>query len=100
MLRRPSYKLDIPAVLEAARDAGAVVEINASPYRLDLDWREVLKAQNQWYAVNTDAHHVSGYDDLKYGVRSARKGAVTKQRFINALTATEVLEFARAKRER
>lgn len=100
LLRRPSYKLNIPAVLEAARDAGAVVEINASPYRLDLDWRYVLQAQDQWYAVNTDAHHVSGYDDLKYGVRSARKGAVTKQRFINALTATEVLEFARAKRER
>ena len=100
LLRRPSYKLDIPAVLEAAREAGAVVEINASPYRLDLDWREVLKAQNQWYAVNTDAHHSSGYDDLKYGVRAARKGAVTKQRFINALSATEFLEFARAKRER
>lgn len=100
LLRRPSYKLDIPAVLEAARDAGAVVEINASPYRLDLDWREVLKAQNQWYAVNTDAHHVTGYDDLKYGVRSARKGAVTKGRFINALSTSEFLEFARAKRER
>ena len=100
LLRRPAYKLNIPAVLEAARDAGAVVEINASPYRLDLDWRYVLQAQDQWYAVNTDAHHVSGYDDLKYGVRSARKGAVTKERFINALTATEVLEFARAKRER
>lgn len=100
LLRRPSYKLDIPAVLEAARDAGAVVEINASPYRLDLDWREVLKAQNQWYAVNTDAHHVTGYDDLKYGVHSARKGAVTKGRFINALSTSEFLEFARAKRER
>ncbi len=100
LLRRPSYKLNIPAVLEAARDAGAVVEINASPYRLDLDWREVLKAQNQWYAVNTDAHHISGFDDLKYGVRAARKGAVTKGRFINALSAAEFLEFARAKRER
>ena len=100
LLRRPSYKLDIPAVLEAARESGAVVEINASPYRLDLDWREVLKAQNQWYAVNTDAHHSSGYDDLKYGVRTARKGAVTKQRFINALSASDFLEFARAKRER
>ncbi len=100
LLRRPSYKLDIPAVLEAARESGAVVEINASPYRLDLDWREVLKAQNQWYAVNTDAHHFSGYDDLKYGVRSARKGAVTKDRFVNALSASEFLEFARAKRER
>ena len=100
LLRRPSYKLNIPAVLEAARDAGAVVEINASPYRLDLDWREVLRAQDQWYAVNTDAHHTSGYDDLKYGVRSARKGAVTKRRFINALSPSEFLEFARAKRER
>ena len=100
LLRRPSYKLNIPAVLEAARDAGAVVEINASPYRLDLDWREVLKAQDQWYAVNTDAHHSSGYDDLKYGIRSARKGAVTKNRLINTLSVTEFLEFARAKRER
>jgi DNA polymerase (family X) len=100
LLRRPSYKLNIPAVLEAARGAGTVVEINASPYRLDLDWRHVLGAQSQHYAVNTDAHHTSGYEDLKFGVRVARKGAVTRVRFINALSAEEFLAFARAKRER
>jgi DNA polymerase (family X) len=100
LLRRPSYKLNIPAVLEAARAAGTVVEINASPYRLDLDWRHALSAQSQRYAVNTDAHHTSGYEDLKFGVRVARKGAVTRDRFINALSAAEFMAFAQAKRER
>jgi DNA polymerase (family X) len=99
LLRRPSYKLNILAVLEAAREAGTAVEINASPYRLDLDWRHALGAQSQPYAVNTDAHHTSGYEDLKFGVRVARKGAVTRDRLINALSVDEFLAFARAKRE-
>jgi DNA polymerase (family 10) len=100
LLRRASYKVNVEAVLEAARHAGTVVEINASPYRLDVDWRHVLRAQEQLYAVNTDAHHISGYEDLKFGVRVARKGAVTRERFVNALSADEFLALARAKRER
>jgi DNA polymerase (family X) len=100
LLRRPSYKLDIPAVLEAARVTGTTVEINANPYRLDLDWRDLLRAPRDLrIAVNTDAHHISGYDDLKYGIRIARKAAVTRDRFTNALNANEFLELARAKRE-
>jgi DNA polymerase (family 10) len=100
LLRRASYRVNVQAVLEAAREAGTVVEINASPYRLDVDWRHVLTNRDQLYAVNTDAHHISGYEDLKFGVRAARKGAVTRERFINALEPDAFLALARAKRER
>jgi DNA polymerase (family X) len=99
LLRRPSYKLDIPALLEAARASGTTVEINASPYRLDLDWRDLLRGpQDLRVAVNTDAHHTAGFEDLKFGIRVARKAAVTKSRFVNALSADEFLALAKAKR--
>jgi DNA polymerase (family X) len=101
LLRRPSYKVDVSAVLEAAREAGTVVEINANPYRLDLDWRDLLRAPRDIrIAVNTDAHHTSGYHDLKFGIRVARKAAITRDRLVNALSCDEFLMLAREKRER
>jgi DNA polymerase (family X) len=98
LLRRPSYEFDVKAVLEAAKDAGTVVEINASPYRLDLDWRFVLKADQQLFAINTDAHSTSGYLDLRHGVRVARKGALTKARCVNTFSSDEFMMLAKKKR--
>ncbi len=98
VLRRPPYEFDVKAVLEAARDAGTVVEINASPYRLDLDWRYVLEADQQLFAINTDAHSTSGYLDLRHGVRVARKGALTKARCVNTFSSDEFMEFVARKR--
>jgi DNA polymerase (family X) len=98
LLRRPPYEFDVKAVLEAARAAGTVVEINASPYRLDLDWRYVLEADQQLFAINTDAHSTSGYLDLRYGVRVARKGALTKSRCVNTFSSDEFMALAERKR--
>jgi DNA polymerase (family X) len=97
LLRRPPYEFDVKAVLEAARAAGTVVEINASPYRLDLDWRYVLEADQQLFAINTDAHSTSGYLDLRYGVRVARKGALTKSRCVNTFSSDEFMALAERK---
>jgi DNA polymerase (family X) len=100
LLRRAPYRFDHSAVLEAAESCGTILEINANPYRLDLDWREVLAWRNRVrFAVNTDAHIVAGFDDLTYGVRIARKGALETDRVVNTWNVERFLEFARAKRE-
>ena len=100
LLRRNAYRFDHGAVLEAAESCGAILEINANPYRLDLDWREVLVWRNRLlFAVNTDAHVIAGFDDLKYGVQSARKGALVTDRVVNTWEAERFLEYAQAKRE-
>jgi DNA polymerase (family 10) len=100
LLRRAPYRFDHNAVLEAAESCGTILEINANPYRLDLDWREVLHWRHRVrFAVNTDAHVLVGFDDLIYGVRAARKGALETDRVVNTWDVERFLEFARAKRE-
>ncbi len=98
LLRRPSYEFDIQAVLEAAKVAGTIIEINANPNRLDLDWRIVLEHPENLFAVNTDAHSTAGYLDLAYGIRAAQKGAVSFERCVNTWSVEKFLEYAKKKR--
>jgi DNA polymerase (family X) len=98
LLRRPSYEFDTPAVLEAARLAGTVVEINANPNRLDLDWRIVLEHPENLYAVNTDAHSTAGYLDLPHGLAAAQLGGVTPERCVNTWDVSRFMQYARQKR--
>ena len=100
LLRRPPYKFDHQAVLEAATQHKTIIEINASPYRLDLDWREVLNARASGlkFAINTDAHRVGGFDDLEYGIKIARKAALETSMVVNTLEMEDFLSLARAKR--
>ena len=99
LLRRPGYPLDLEAVLEACAANGTVVEINASPYRLDLDWRVALRWRTRLkFAINTDAHSLGGLQDVRYGVTVARKAGLTPGQVINSLTRAELLEFVKAQR--
>jgi len=85
LLRRDSYAVDVDRVLEAAAEAGTVVEINAHPNRLDLDWLHVKKAKALGIklAINPDAHRTSEIALLKYGVDVARRGWLTKADVVN-----------------
>lgn len=77
-LRRPGYALDLDAVLAACEANGTVVEINANAYRLDLDWRVALRWRDRLtFAINTDAHVLSGLTDTRFGVLVARKAGLT-----------------------
>jgi DNA polymerase (family X) len=99
LLRRPSYPLDLEAVLEACAANSTVVEINASPYRLDLDWRVALRWRDRLkFAINTDAHTTGGLQDVRSGVTVARKAALTPQHIINTLTRGQLLEFVAEQR--
>lgn len=99
LLRRPPYALDLDAVLEAAVGRGTVIEINANPARLDLDWRGALRWRGQLkFAINTDAHVPDGLGDLRSGVAVARKAGLTKGDVVNCLPRTDFLAFVQKQR--
>ncbi|TMC67840.1 MAG: DNA polymerase/3'-5' exonuclease PolX [Chloroflexi bacterium] len=93
LLQRDGYRIRLPEVYRVASAEGIVIEVNASPHRLDLDWREhrAAKEQKIRFAVNPDAHVDSGYDDLRYGIGAARKGWLTKKDVINTLPVEKAL---------
>jgi len=94
------YRIRLPEVFRVAAEEGVVLEINAHPHRLDLDWRELraAKAAGAAFAVDPDAHHTSGYDDIRYGVGVARKGWLTKKDVVNSLGVEALLKRLGARR--
>ena len=100
LLRREGYPLDHKAVIDACAKHNVIIEINANPWRLDLDWRWVHYALEQGVqlSINPDAHHTNGYADMRYGVLMGRKGGLTKAMTFNAKSVEEAAEyFARRK---
>lgn len=89
ILQRPGYEVDVDAVVAACAEAGTVVEINASPYRLDLDWRSVrhAAARGCLFSIHTDAHSLAGYGDMPYGVDMARKAGLVRSQVITTAAA-------------
>ncbi len=102
LLARDPYAVDMDAVLEAAARHGVVVELNANPRRLDLDWRLLGKAKvlDVAISINPDAHAVAGYDDVRYGVGAARKGGLTAADVFNTRPREAVLAHLAARRAR
>lgn len=85
LLARPSYDVDLDRVLEECAAAGVAVEINASPYRLDLDWRWARRALDLGLklSINPDAHAIDGLDDVRWGIGVARKARATSEEVLN-----------------
>ena len=100
LLSREPYQLNIPAILDAAAATGTIIELNASPRRLDLDWRwwPLAKEKGVKCAINPDAHTTAGLQDLIFGVGIARKGWLTKNDVINTLPLTRIESILKAKR--
>jgi DNA polymerase (family 10) len=94
LLARPSYDVDLDCVLEACAEAGVAVEINASPYRLDLDWRWARHALDLGLtlAISPDAHAVDGLEDVRWGIGVARKAGATPERVLNCGAIEEWLD--------
>lgn len=92
LLSRQGYPIDYKEVIDCCAANGVVIEINASPYRLDLDWRWIEYAldRNVMLSINPDAHEMQGYHDMHYGVAAARKGGLTKNMTFNALSLVEM----------
>jgi DNA polymerase (family 10) len=92
LLQRDSYKMDLEAVLQAAAKHGTMVEINAHPVRLDIDWVACkrAKALGVKLVINPDAHSTDELALTRFGVDVARRGWLEKNDVFNTLTAKEV----------
>lgn len=84
--QRPAYEVDLDAVFQAARENHKLLELNASPRRLDLNDVNLIKAKHHGIpiVINTDAHRVKGLEDMRFGIIQARRGCLTAQDVANA----------------
>ncbi|MVN89765.1 DNA polymerase/3'-5' exonuclease PolX [Mucilaginibacter aquatilis] len=94
LLGREGYPLNFEKVIDACAANNVIIEINANPRRLDLDWRwcQYAISKGVLLSINPDAHRVEGFHDMHYGILSARKGGVTKENCLNALSLQEIKE--------
>lgn len=95
LLMREGYPVDHKKMIDACAANGVVIEINAHPFRLDLDWRYIDYALSKGVklSINPDAHRTEGYLDMKYGVYIARKGGLSKDMCFNALNLQEISTY-------
>ena len=102
LLSRESYAVDVPAVIEAAAATGTIIELNASPWRLDMDWRwwPLAKEKGVKCSINPDAHHPQQLNHLWQGVGVARKGWLTRSDVVNTLPLGKIEAALAAKRKR
>ncbi len=98
ILSRESYAVNLKDVINACADYGKVIELNASPHRLDLDWRlcRYAKEKGVPVSINPDAHSLQGLEDTVYGVGIARKGWLEAKDIFNALPAGTMMKRIRA----
>jgi DNA polymerase (family 10) len=100
LLSRKGYNIDYKKVIDACAANKVIIEINANPLRLDLDWRWHQYALNKgvMLSINPDAHRNSGFHDMEFGVNVARKGGLTKEMCLNALPLEEIKKVFELKR--
>jgi len=99
LLSRKAYPLDHEKVIDACAANGVAIEINANPYRLDIDWNWIpyCLEKNVMLSINPDAHSMDGIDDIRYGVIAGRKGGLTKEMTLNAKSIVEFEDWMNAK---
>jgi DNA polymerase (family X) len=92
LLSRKGYEFDYKRVIDACAANNVVIEINANPLRLDLDWHWHQYALDKGVklSINPDAHRKEGFLDMHYGILVARKGGLNKEMCLNALSLEEI----------
>jgi DNA polymerase (family X) len=95
LLARTGYPIHHKKVIDACAANKVSIELNAHPYRLDIDWRWIpyCKEKGVMISINPDAHHKEGFNDMYYGVCAARKGLLDKQGCLNAFNLNEFLTY-------
>jgi DNA polymerase (family 10) len=95
LLSRPGYPVDHVAIINACLENEVVIELNAHPRRLDMDWRWIDYAIDKGVliSIDPDAHAVEGYEDCRYGVLAAQKGGLTKERNLSSFSLQQFEDF-------
>jgi DNA polymerase (family X) len=94
---RPPYDVDIQAVFQAAAEHRKFLELNASPYRLDLSESHLMAASAMGIpiVINTDAHSIDGLDVMRFGITQARRAGLTTDKIANTWPLEKLLEWLR-----
>jgi DNA polymerase (family X) len=100
LLSREGYPIDHKKIIDACAANKVAIELNANPWRLDLDWTWIPYALEKgvWISINPDAHAKDGIKDIHYGVLAARKGGLTMTQCLNTLKASDFEAFCRLKK--
>ena len=100
LLIRPGYPVNFQKVIDACAANGVVIEINANPYRLDMDWSHIPYALKMgvMISINPDAHSIAEIDNIRWGVSAARKGGLTKDMTWNAMSLAKIEQWLKKKR--
>ena len=99
LLRREGYRVDVAKVIDAAIANGVIIELNASPWRLDLDWRHWRKAAERGLlcAINPDAHDTAGLRHVQAGINAARKGGLTREQVLTTWPLAKVQTWLKSR---
>ena len=100
LLSREGYPIDHKKIIEACAANGVAIELNAHPYRLDIDWTWILYCIDKGVliSINPDAHETEGLLDLHWGTAAARKGMLTKETCLNAMNLEEITNWFESKK--
>lgn len=95
LLSREGYPLDVPRIIDACATHQVVIELNAHPRRLDIDWQWIPYALEKkvLLSINPDAHAIEGFDDCRYGIRAAQKGGLTAAQNLSSFPLKAFEEF-------
>lgn len=101
LLEREPFQIDLERVFEVAAASKVAIEINASPWRLDLDWKYIRQAKKAGclFSINPDAHHVAGIAEVEYGIGVARKGWLGPDDVINTMSLKEFRAWLSGRRQ-
>ncbi|MFM7099785.1 MAG: DNA polymerase/3'-5' exonuclease PolX [Verrucomicrobiota bacterium] len=102
LLAREAYPVDQRAVIDACAATGTWIELNASPYRFDLDWRlwQYAVSRGVKCVINCDAHRLEHFQFLRLGAGLARKGWLTESDIVNTLPLAKLRTALQSKRDR
>ena len=95
LLSRKGYPVDHKRIIDICSEKGVVIEINAHPRRLDIDWQWIDYAieKKVLLSVDPDAHYLEGFNDIRYGVLAAQKGGLAKEQNLSSFTLPQFEEY-------
>ncbi|WP_052273423.1 DNA polymerase/3'-5' exonuclease PolX [Flavihumibacter solisilvae] len=101
LLLRPGYPVNAKKVIDACAANNVIIEINANPYRLDMDWTHIPYAikKGVMISIDPDAHSIAEIDNIRWGVSAARKGGLTTDMTWNAMPASGVVKWLKENRK-
>ncbi|MBX2934303.1 MAG: DNA polymerase/3'-5' exonuclease PolX [Ferruginibacter sp.] len=100
LLSRKGYPVDHKKIIDACAANNVVIELNAHPSRLDIDWRQIDYAleKNVLISIDPDAHSIEGFKDIRYGVLVAQKAMVTKEQNLSSMNLQQFEEFVQRRK--